>query len=61
VTIAVLLRNLLRIVQNRVEPQPVKTEVKAISGNTEINGINGTKDHEVLDEAKPLKEAGPIL
>ena len=60
VTIAVLLRNLLRIVQNR-EPESIKMEVKATNGNTEINGINGTMDHKVEDEVKSTKEAGPIL
>jgi hypothetical protein len=44
-----------------VEHEPVKMEVKVISGNTEINGVNGTKDHEVSDEVKATKEAGPIL
>jgi len=61
VTIAVLLRNLLRIVQNREEPQQVKTEVKEINGSSEVNGINGTRDHVVSSEAKDTKEAGPIL
>jgi len=61
VTIAVLLRNLLRIVQNW-KPEPVKMEVKVTNGNTEIiNGINGTMDHTVSDEVKGTKEAGPIL
>lgn len=73
VTIAVLLRNLLRIVQNRDESQQeidttngvrinkIDNHPNGVQGNEVKDTPNGIQDKMVVQTRKDTQEAGPIL